>query len=83
VRKTTVAETLKVTATEQIAVSGVERLFMKADAHEVAGSASLTLKVKDTKIVMKDGAVTIDTKSEIKLVVTGSNQEGAANSTQN
>jgi type VI secretion system secreted protein VgrG len=83
VRKTLIADTLRVTAKDQIAVSGVDKLFMKADAHEIAGAGSLTLKVKDTKIVMKGGAVTIETKSDIKLVVSGSNQQGADNSTQN
>lgn len=81
-RKTTVAQALKVKAKEQIAVSGVERLAMKAQAHEVAGASSVTLKVKDTKVVMADGAVTIDTKSEVKLVITGTNNQGAKTSTQ-
>ncbi|MFT3764721.1 MAG: type VI secretion system tip protein TssI/VgrG [Minicystis sp.] len=82
VRKTTVDGALKVTAHDQIAMSGVEKLSMKADQHEVSGTGSLTLKVQDTKIVMKDGAVTIVTKSAIKMIVTGDNQQGADNSTQ-
>lgn len=82
VRQTSVGGMLNVTAKEQIAVSGVEELSVKAGAGEIAGKGSITLKVGDTKVVLKDGAIDVTAKTVIKMIVSGNNKQGAKTSTQ-
>jgi len=81
-RRTKVGIALKVKAKEQIAVAGVEELSMKAAKHAVDGSASITLKVGETTVVMKGSAIEVTATSVIKMIVDGENKQGAGNSTQ-
>jgi len=81
-RRTQVGAMLKVSAKQQIGLFGVEKLSLKAAKHQVDGSTSITLKVGDTSVVMKGGAIAFTATSAIKMLVDGENYQGAGNSTQ-
>ena len=81
-RFTTVGGALKVTAEEQISLTGVETMSMRSllQAHEAG--VSVTLEVGDTKLTMKEEVIQFETAT-IVINVTGENNLGAEESYQN
>jgi type VI secretion system secreted protein VgrG len=81
-RKTKVGVLLSVDADKHINISGAEELHMESGTATHEGSKTLTLKVQDTSILLKDGLLKIDAKKTISLEVTGKNNQGSGKSDQ-
>jgi type VI secretion system secreted protein VgrG len=81
-RKTKVGLFLSVDAQKQLNLSGAEKLEMESGTANHQASKTLTLKVQDTSILLKDGLLKIDAKKTISLEVSGTNNQGSGKSEQ-
>ena len=81
-RKTKVGVFLSVDATKQLNLSGAEKFEMESGLATHQASKTLTLKVKDTSILMENDVLKIDAKKTIRLEVSGNNHQGADKSEQ-
>lgn len=82
-RATTVGATLSVKAAKEMTIAGVEKVQMQSATASLTAPSGILFKVGDTEVVLKDGAIQIDAKTEIKLTVTGKNDQGSGSATQN
>jgi type VI secretion system secreted protein VgrG len=82
-RATTIGGPLSVKAAKELLVASEKRVEMKAPTGAFEGDQEITLKVGDTKVVLKGGAIAITTQGKITMAISGQNQQGAAKSSQN
>lgn len=81
-RSTTVGGPLRVKSTKEMTLVGREKFLSESLTAKLTGPDGIHLKVGDTEVILKDGALKVDAKTDIKLTVTGSNDQGAAKGTQ-
>jgi len=82
-RATTVGGTLSVTAAKEMTLVGVEKLQTQSATAAFESPSGILFKVGETQVLMKDGAIELDAGTEIKLTVTGKNEQGAGTASQN
>ncbi len=82
-RATTVGAALSITAAKEMTIAGVEKVQTQSATASLTAPSGILFKVGDTEVVLKDGAIQIDAKTEIKLTVSGKNEQGAGSATQN
>ncbi len=82
-RRTTVKGSVMVSAPRKFALTGAEKFLTDSASATYVGSTDLTLKVGDNHVLMKDGLIFIKAKQNIDIKIGGSNNAGAAASTQN
>ncbi len=82
-RKTNVGGALVVRSKKQLSLTGAEKIKILSLTGHHTGANDLTLKVKDTTIVMKNGVMKIYAPKTIAFKISGSNQLGADQSFQN
>lgn len=80
-RTTTVGATLQASSVKEMALVAHEKVSTLSATVSFEAPSGLTLKVGDSGMVMKDGKIQLEGKSEIKLTVTGSNVQGAGQAT--
>jgi type VI secretion system secreted protein VgrG len=81
-RRTNVAGSLTVRSVKQLAITGAEKIKTLSATASHTASKDVTLKVKNTTIVLKDGVIKIVTPTAISLKISGENQQGAGQSFQ-
>lgn len=81
-RSSTIGGPLRVKSAKEMTLVGREKLKTQSLTAKVTGPEGIHLKVGDTQVILKDGALQIDAKAEIKLTVSGSNDQGASKGTQ-
>jgi hypothetical protein len=81
-RKTWVGGLMNVNAVKSLLVAGLEKLSKKARAASYEGTTEVTLKVKNTTIVMKDGKIDMDAPSSITIATSSKNAQSSTTSTQ-
>lgn len=67
---------------KQLSISGAEELSMLSATATHKGTKTVTLKVSDTVVLLKDGLIKIETKKEVALKISGKNDQGAGKSEQ-
>ncbi len=82
-RKTTVGGALIIRSKKQASLTGAEKIKIESLTGHHTGANDVTLKVKDTTIVMKNGVMKIYAPKTIAFKISGSNQQGADQSFQN
>jgi hypothetical protein len=82
-RSTSVGGALVVTAAKEMALTGVEKLQTLSATAAYSAPDGILLKVGETKVTLKGGKLEIDTKADIKLTVTSSNDQGVGTASQN
>ena len=82
-RKTNVGGALVVRSKKQLSLTGAEKIKILSLTGHHTGAKDLTLKVKNTTIVMKNGVMKIYAPKTIAFKISGSNQLGADQSFQN
>ena len=81
-RLTKVGAVYSASSQKQLSISGAEELSMLSATATHKGTKTVTLKVGDTVVLLKDGVIKIETKKDIALKVSGSNDQGAGKSEQ-
>jgi type VI secretion system secreted protein VgrG len=82
-RTTTVGGMLKVDAAKELMLAGAEKISLSSLTGKLAATkGKITLKVGETIVELKDDTISITAKSEIKLAVASSNEQGASVSAQ-
>ncbi len=81
-RHTVVQGFVLATAAKDLTLTGAERFMSVSPTASYTGTADITLKVKDTVVLMKDGLITIKSADKVSLLVSGPASEGASSSTQ-
>jgi len=82
IRSTQVGGMLSIQAQKQLSVTGAETLEVRSDTAAHQASKTVTLKVQDSTVLLKDGLIKIETLSTISLKVSGENNQGAGKSEQ-
>ncbi len=67
---------------KQLSLTGAEELSVLSATATHQGTKSVTLKVQDTVVLLQGGVIKIETKSDITLKISGSNDQGAGKSEQ-
>jgi len=81
-RTTFVGATMTVEALKNVALSGAEKLLAKALGAKMDGSKVLTLRVGETEIILRDGVLSLKSKTDIAMVSTGANNQGVGEAKQ-
>lgn len=81
-RATTIGGPLRVKAAKAMTLVGSDKFVSHSATAKLTAPEGIILKVGDTTVVLKDGAMSIDGKTEIKLTITGNNDQGASKATQ-
>lgn len=81
-RKTHIARSLEATAKEDIVLAGLDELQMTARTGLLDGSTSVTFKVGDTQIILKDGTIAVTAPSDISIDTSSENNLGSGTSKQ-
>jgi type VI secretion system secreted protein VgrG len=80
-RATTVGGPLRVRSAREMTLVGREKFLTQSLTAKLTGPDGIHLKVGDTQVILKDGVLQIDAKTDIKLTVTGKNDQGASKGT--
>ncbi|MEZ4296840.1 MAG: type VI secretion system tip protein TssI/VgrG [Polyangiaceae bacterium] len=67
---------------KQLSLSAAEELSMLSASAVHTGNKTVTLKVGDTSVVLANGVINIETKTTMKLSISGENNQGAGTSQQ-
>lgn len=81
-RTTRVGGPLRIKATKEFALTGVNKVDIEALSGSLSAPDGIILKVQDTEIVLKDGAVKVTAKTKIQLDIKAKNEQGAKKATQ-
>jgi len=81
-RSTKIGAVLSIDSKKKLSISAAEELAMKSATATHEGKKTVTLKVQDTVVLLKEGVIKIETKSAITLRVSGANNQGTGKSEQ-
>lgn len=81
-RASTIGGPLRVKSAKEMTLVGREKFLSESLTAKVTGPDGIHLKVGDTQVILKDGSLQIDAKTDVKLTVSGSNDQGASKGTQ-
>jgi type VI secretion system secreted protein VgrG len=81
-RHTKVGGFVMATAKKELTLTGASKFMTVSPTATYTGAADITLKVKDTVVLMKDGLIKIKSPQKVSLLISGNANEGASISTQ-
>ncbi len=81
-RNTLVGGMFKVDSMKEMLIAGIEKLSKRALAATYDGTKTLTFKVGQTQVVLKDGRIEIDAADTIVIKTTAENNQASGTSTQ-
>jgi len=74
---------LRIEAVKELLVAGLEKLTKKAMTASYEGTKSVTFKVGQTEINMKEGRIELNATQTIVIKTNSENKQGSSTSTQN
>lgn len=80
-RSTTIGGPLRVKSAREMTLVGREKFLSQSLTSKLTGPDGIHLKVGDTEVILKDGVLTVNAKTDIKLTVAGPNDQGASKGT--
>jgi type VI secretion system secreted protein VgrG len=80
-RATTITGPLRVKSAKEMTLVGREKFLSESLSAKFTGPDGIHLKVGDSQVILKDGALQLDTK-DIKLTIGGTNDQGSGKGTQ-
>lgn len=81
-RRTMVGAAMMVEALKNVAISGGEKLTMKAATGKIEGTTILTVKVGDTELTLKDGVLTLKAAKNITFKADSANSQNVGQAKQ-
>jgi len=63
-------------------LTGVEKFLSQSLTHKMTGPDGIHLKVGDTEVILKDGNLSVNAKTDIFLTISGTNDQGSGKGTQ-
>jgi type VI secretion system secreted protein VgrG len=81
-RSTTVGGALRASSVKEMAVVACEKLETVSATASFDGPEGVTFKVGDSTLVLKDGIIGVEGKSEIKLTISAGNNQGSGEASQ-
>ena len=63
-------------------LTGTEKFTSESQTATFTGPQGIHFKVKDTNVILKNGVLEVDANQDIKLTISGSNDQGASKGSQ-
>ncbi len=81
-RTSNITGPLRIRSSKEMTLVASEKFLSQSLSAKYTGPEGIHLKVGDTEVILKDGSLSVNAKSDIKLTIAGANDQGSGKGTQ-